>query len=102
MVGLSATPVYKSSMKGWRWSRWCVLALCCCLMKSCGAAAKPAPEITSFLTAKRAHVERVAKVSNAKLPAEITQLFDTAAQGNWRAVSNLFKKIEKKYGPNVD
>ena len=64
--------------------------------------AKPPAEITKFIAAKRAYVERVAKDLNAKLPSEVGQLFDTAAQGNWQSVSNQFETLEKKFGPNLD
>jgi len=85
-------------MKGWLLP---VLALSC-VHQEPALAAKPAPEITSFLAAKRTYVERVAKDLNAKLPAEVARLFDLAAAGNWRSVSNLFEKIEEKYGPDVE
>jgi hypothetical protein len=88
-------------MKGWRWLPWSVLVWCCVNLQL-AMGAKPPTEIAKFISAKRDYVERVAKALNAKLPPEVGQLFDTAAQGNWRSVSNLFDNLEKRFGPNFD
>ncbi len=88
-------------MKGWRSLPFSVLVWCCVNLQV-AMGAKPPAEITKFIAAKRAYVERVARELNAKLPSELGQLFDTAAQGNWQSVSNQFDNLERKFGPNVD
>jgi hypothetical protein len=87
-------------MKGWQFLSLSVLALCCC-GRGLSGESKPEPEVTRFVAAKRAYLERVAKELGAKLPREIGQMFDAVEQGNWYSVSNLFEVIEKKYGPHV-
>ena len=86
-------------MKGILLSALCAVTLCCDVQSV--RAAKPAPEIVSSLTAKRAYVERVAKDLNAKLPPEVAQSFDAAVQGNWISASNLYQNLNLKHGPNV-
>jgi hypothetical protein len=87
-------------MKGWLRPVLCVLAVVG-LNPHVLSAATPAPEIGSFLAAKRAYIERVAKELNAKLPPEVAQSFDAAAQGKWISASNLYENLDTKYGPNV-
>jgi hypothetical protein len=86
-------------MKGILLPALCAVTLCCDVQSVC--AAKPAPEIVSSLTAKRAYVERVAKDLNAKLPPEVARSFDAAVQGNWISASNLYENLRLNHGPNV-
>ena len=87
-------------MKGWRLP-FSVLVWCCVNLYV-AMAAKPPAEIAKFIDAKRSYVERVAKELNARLPSEVGQLFDAAAQGHWQSVSNQFETLEKKFGPDLE